>query len=44
MACAEDMPVVPPPATMTVIHDHVGVLYTPDGKALVRRAGFRSQE
>ena len=35
---------VPPPANVTVMHDHVGVLYTPDGRALVRRAGFTKQE
>ena len=40
----DDQPVVPPPANVTVMHDHVGVLYTPDGQALVRRAGFTKQE
>jgi hypothetical protein len=31
---------IPPPNTMTVFHDHRPVLYTPDGKAIVRQAGF----
>jgi hypothetical protein len=32
---------VMPPQTMTVDHDHKPVLYLPDGRALVRQAGFR---
>lgn len=32
--------VVPPPASATVYHDHRVVLFTPDGTALIRRAGF----
>ena len=32
--------VVPPPASVTVFHDRRAVLYFPDGRALVRRAGF----
>ncbi len=36
----QDEPIVPPPATMTVQHDHKPILFTPDGKALVRKAGF----
>lgn len=39
-ASYEDPPVVPPPATFTVQHDHKVVLYTADGKPLVRKAGF----
>lgn len=34
------MPIVPPPASFTVDHEHKPVLYTPDGKVLVRRCGF----
>lgn len=35
-----DWDIIPPPATATVFHDHRPVLYSPDGKALVRQAGF----
>lgn len=35
-----EMPIVPPPASMTVNHDPRVVLYTYDGKALGRRCGF----
>lgn len=38
--CAEDYPVVPPPSTVSVQHDYKPVLYTADGKVLVRRAGY----
>lgn len=38
--CAEDLPIVQPPATMTVVHDHKPMLYLPNGKVLVRQAGF----
>jgi hypothetical protein len=31
---------LPPPPTSVVDHEHRAVLYTPDGRALVRRAGF----
>ena len=31
---------IPPPNTMTVRHDHKAVLYTADGRPLVRHAGF----
>lgn len=31
---------LPPPPTSVVEHEHRAVLYTPDGRALVRRAGF----
>ena len=33
---------LPPPSTFSVFHDHKPVLYLPDGRALVRPAGFRS--
>ena len=33
-------PVVPPPSSMTVDHERKPVLYLPDGKVLVRKAGF----
>lgn len=38
-AC-DDAPIVPPPATVVVEHERKPVLYTPDGKALVRKVGF----
>lgn len=31
---------IPPPSTMTVEHEHKPVLYLPNGKVLVKRAGF----
>ena len=31
---------VPPPATFTVDHEHRARLYLPDGRAVVRAAGF----
>lgn len=36
----DDMPIVPPPATFVVSHEHKPVLFTADWKALVRRCGF----
>lgn len=30
----------PPPATVVVEHEHKPVLYLPNGKVLVRKAGF----
>lgn len=36
----EDAPYVPPPSTFIVMHDHKPVLFLPNGKVLVRRAGF----
>jgi len=39
----DEEPPVPVPvaqAPVTVQHDHRAVLYTPDGKAIVRKAGF----
>lgn len=36
----EDMPIVPPPSTVTVDHDRKPVLFTHDGKALVRKIGY----
>lgn len=33
---------VAPPSNVTVEHDHKAVLYLPDGRALVRQAGFRT--
>lgn len=36
----DDMPIVPPPSSLTIQHDYKAVLYLPNGKALVRRAGF----
>lgn len=38
-----DWDIIPPPATMTVEHKYRPVLYTADGKVLVRQAGFRSE-
>lgn len=35
-----DFDIISPPATFTVDHDHKPVLYTAEGKALVRQAGF----
>lgn len=35
---------LPPPPTPTVVHDHRPVIYTPDGKAYVRQAGFVTGE
>lgn len=34
--------VVPPPSSMTVTLDRQPVLYLPDGRVLVRVAGFRA--
>lgn len=31
---------VAPPSTVTTPHEYVSVLYSPDGNALIRRAGF----
>ena len=28
------------PSNVTVLHEHRAVLYLPDGRALIRRAGF----
>ncbi len=39
-ATADEAPIVAPPASFVVHHDHKVVLFTADGKALVRRAGF----
>ena len=36
----DDRPIVPPPASMTVDHEFKPVLYTADGKPLVRKAGY----
>jgi hypothetical protein len=36
----EDRPVVPPPANATVDYERKPVLYLPNGKVLVRKAGF----
>jgi hypothetical protein len=36
----DDLPLVPPPSTFIVAHEHKPILFTADGKALVRRAGF----
>lgn len=38
---ASDYSEVVPPSNVTVQHDHKAVLYLPDGRALVRQAGFR---
>lgn len=38
-AC-EDAPIVNPPNTVTVEHEYKPVLYLPDGKVIVRRAGY----
>jgi hypothetical protein len=35
-----DWDIVPPPASFTVAHEHKPVLYTAEGKALVRQSGF----
>lgn len=34
---------IPPPASMTVDHERRPVLYLPDGRVLVRQAGFRGE-
>jgi hypothetical protein len=36
----EDQPVIPPPSSVTVDHERKPVLYLPNGKVLVRKAGF----
>lgn len=33
--------IIPPPSNVTVTHEHKPVLYLPDGRVLVRHAGFR---
>jgi hypothetical protein len=38
---ASDEFLIPPPNTMSVDHEHRPVLYLPDGRVLVRAAGFR---
>lgn len=35
-----DVPIVPPPATATVDFERKPLLYLPNGKVLVRRAGY----
>jgi hypothetical protein len=35
--------IIQPPSNMTVDHEHRAVLYLPDGRALVRQAGFRAE-
>lgn len=35
---------VMPPQSMTVDHERKPVLYLPDGRVLVRQAGFRMEE
>lgn len=35
-----DWDIIAPPSSFTVDHDHKPVLYTAEGKALVRQAGF----
>lgn len=39
---ASDEFLVPPPASMTVDHERRPVLYLPDGRVLVRQAGFQA--
>jgi hypothetical protein len=39
----DDWFLIPPPANMTVTHEHKPVLYLPDGRVLVRQAGFRQE-
>lgn len=39
-ACDDEQPILRPPDSITVIDEREVVLYTPDGRALVRRAGF----
>lgn len=36
----DEQPIVQPPATLIVDAPKPPVLYTPDGKALVRRVGY----
>jgi hypothetical protein len=36
--------IIPPPSNMTVTHEHKPILYLPDGRVLVRQAGFRVGE
>jgi hypothetical protein len=38
--CDDELPIVPPPSTLTVEDTRQPVLYTADGHPLVRRAGF----
>ena len=38
----DDLPIVPPPSTMTVTHDPKPILYTADGKPLARQCGYVS--
>jgi len=35
-----DLPVVPPPSSATVDYERKPVLFLPNGRVLVRRAGF----
>ena len=35
---------IQPPSNMTVTHEHRPVLYLPDGRVLVRQAGFRGPD
>jgi hypothetical protein len=37
---SDEQTVIPPPSTATVDYERKPVLYMPDGKVLVRRAGF----
>lgn len=39
-AFLDEQPIVQPPATFIVAHEYKPVLFTADGKALVRRCGF----
>lgn len=36
----DDESIIAPPDTATVTGEHKTILYTPDGKALVRKVGF----
>ena len=39
-AGCDDQPIVPPPSTVIVDHERKPVLYLPNGKVLIRRAGY----
>ena len=40
----DDSPIIPPPSTLSVHHEHRPVLYLPDGRVLVRQAGFHMSQ
>lgn len=40
---ASNTDIIDPPHSLTVDHERKPVLYLPDGRALVRQAGFRQE-